>query len=104
MLSWVTTGTDEMGAPVGTWQQEAVVNDALVAPGPTSDLTGAIRPDGDHVEMIIHLPKTFTGPLRGRRCLLRGRTWEVVGDPLPYTTTDTPTRWDRPATIKEVMG
>lgn len=97
-------GRDEMNAPVMTWVVEAVVDDVLVAPATTTDLTGAIRPDGTRADLTLHMPKGYTASLKGRRVQVRGSAYEVVGDPQPYTTANTPGRWNRPVDVKEVSG
>ncbi|WP_195393510.1 hypothetical protein [Actinomyces urogenitalis] len=97
-------GRDELNAPVMTWVVEAVVDDVLVAPATTTDLTGAIRPDGTRADLTLHMPKTYTGPLRGRRVRVRGGLFEVVGDPQHYEIANTPGRWNRPVDVKEVLG
>lgn len=104
VLALVEDGTDEMGAPTGSWQVEATVDDVLVAPAGTSDLGGSLRPDGARVDLALHVPKAYAASLRGRRVQVRGTTYEVVGAPQPYTTANTPGRWNRPVDLKEVSG
>lgn len=102
--SQATTGVDELNNPVTAWQDEATVHDVLVAPASTDDLTGSIRPQGDEVVLVAHFPRTYTASLRGRRVVVDGTTYDVVGDPRPYQPANTPGRWDRPVHLKEVTG
>lgn len=104
VLHFVADGVDELGAPTGSWITEAIVGDVLVAPASTTDLTGSIRPDGDRVDLTVHMPRTYNAALRGRRMVVRGVTYEVVGAPQAYIAANTPTRWDRPVSLKLVEG
>lgn len=74
---------DPLGAPTLTWAKEG---SALVVVDPTqgASLTDTNRPAGTTATVTAHFPETYTGSLRGRRVELRGRTWDVVGDPEPY--------------------
>jgi hypothetical protein len=98
------TGTDSMNNPVWEWVDESTVDDVLVSPGSTDDLGGSIRPDGTEIVLTLHFPKSFTGSLRNRRVLVRGRELAIVGDPVQYSDANTPTRWHMPAQCKEVDG
>ena len=104
VLARQRSGTDELGAPVIEWVEEAVVAGVLLAPASTSDLTGSIRPDGTVVDVAAHFPRSYTASLRGRRVRALGRVFEVVGDPIPYDPALTPTPWNRPVDLKEVYG
>lgn len=104
ILHTVADGVDELGAPVRSWEVEAVVDDVLIAPATTSDLTGAIRPDGARIDLTAHMPRTYRGDLRGRRLQVRGLLYEVEGHPQSYIPANTPTRWDRPVNLTLVEG
>lgn len=98
-------GWDDMHDPVwGDWADEQAVDDVLYAPGATGDLAGNIRLDGVEVQATLHFPKTFTGTLAGKRVVVDGHEYQVIGDPRPYMDANTPTRWDRPVELKEVDG
>lgn len=79
------------------------LNNVLVAPSSSQDL-GAERPDGDATVMTFHFPKTYIGSVKG--CLIRwkGRWWEVIGDPQPYSKESTPGMWNRPVQARLVEG
>lgn len=79
------------------------VSNVLVAPSSSQDL-GAERPDGDATIMTFHFPKTFIGKLKG--CLIgwKGKQWEVIGDPQPYSRDSTPGMWNRPVQARLVEG
>lgn len=93
-------GEDEYGQAVKTWASEDVHN-VLVCDPSTSDLG---RPEGDSVSLTLHFPKAYAASLRGCRVTLRGRTYEVLGDPVALTEANTPGRWNRAAPVRLVEG
>ena len=99
-------GTDRFGEPVETTPTETYVDDVLIAPSATEDLE-ASRPDGATVSLTLHFPKTFTGDLRGCEVELEGLhagTYRVIGEPKPYMTENTPTRWHLPVEVEACHG
>lgn len=94
---------DPYGAPILTeiW---SIVENVLVAPGSSKDVTGQIRPDGIEVVYELHFPKTFDEPLAGRQVEVRGEVFDVIGDPKPYTLENTPTQWWMPVKVRAVSG
>lgn len=108
VLSPVSAGEDEYGQPVREWL-EAPVDDVLVCGPSTEDIgsglrTDSGRPDGDAVSLTLHFPKAFTAPLRGCRVALRGKTFDVLGDPIALTAANVPGRWDRAVPVRLVEG
>lgn len=99
------TGTNAHNQPVYEWT-ETPVDDVLVAPGARTDIPENARPDGTTVAWTLHFPKTYTGgPLRGTRISVRGEeAAPVIGDPQPYTTANTPTRWNMPVELQRTDG
>ena len=102
VLSPVSAGEDEYGQPVREWL-EAPVDDVLVCSPSTEDI-GSGRPDGDTVSLTLHFPKAFAAPLRGCRVALRGKTFDVLGDPVALTAANVPGRWDRAVPVRLVEG
>lgn len=93
---------DDLGEPIyGDQEREQV--DVLVQPGTTTDLD-ATRPNGVEVVFTLHFPKSYTKSLQACRIEVRGDTYEVVGDPQPYTATNTPGAWNLPVEVKRVDG
>lgn len=93
---------DDLGEPnYGEPDREQV--DVLVQPGSTTDLD-ASRPNGVEVVFTLHFPKLYTKSLQACRIEVRGDTYEVVGDPQPYTATNTPGAWNLPVEVKRVDG
>lgn len=80
------------------------VADVLVDPSKGADVLSNTRLDGTRASMTLHFPKTFSGPLRGCKVVVRGKEYRVVGDPAPYTGANTPTRWHMPVEVEAVDG
>lgn len=83
---------------------DAVVRNVLVAPAPTSDVTGTTRPHGTRVAFGLSFPKTFTAPLRGCKVVVRGVECDVVGDPQRLADANTPGPWNMTVTAEAVHG
>lgn len=83
-----STELDDLGEPISTTLTVAEVQ-VIVQPGSTESLDET-RPEGVSVEYTLHFPKTWTAPLRGCFCLVRGERFAVIGDPKPYTPANTP--------------
>ena len=94
---------DEFGNERVEYWQGVSLHNVLVAPSSSQDL-GPERPDGDATVMTFHFPKTYIGSLKG--CLIgwRGRWWEVIGNPHPYSKDSTPGVWNRPVQARLVEG
>ena len=82
------TELDDLGEPISSTPTETAVQ-VIVQPGLTESLDET-RPEGVSVEYTLHFPKTWTAPLRGCFCLVRGERFAVIGDPKPYTPANTP--------------
>lgn len=83
-----STDLDDLGEPISTTLTVTEVQ-VIVQPGSTESLDET-RPEGVSVEYTLHFPKTWTAPLRGCFCLVRGDRFAVIGDPKPYTPANTP--------------
>lgn len=93
---------DDLGERVSTSETETAV-DVLVQPGATADLD-ATRPEGVTVAYTLHFPKTWTAPLRGCSCIVRGERFAVVGGPKPYTAANTPGAWNMAVEVTRTDG
>lgn len=102
--STAESGTDPYGAPLPAETIWNTVENVLVAPGSSKDVTGQIRPDGIEVVYELHFPKTFDESLAGRQVEVRGEVFDVIGDPKPYTLENTPTQWWMPVEVRAVSG
>lgn len=100
----VQGSADSYGVPSIEWREHGVIENVLVAPSGTSDLDPGMHPDGDSTLLALHFPKAFIESLRGMRIVVRGKTWEVVGDPQAYSDQNVPGEWNRPVTVRLVEG
>ena len=101
-------GEDEYGQAVKSWASQEVA-DVLVCGPATTDLGAGLqtdvgRPEGDSVSLTLHFPKAYAASLRGCRIVLRGRTFEVLGDPVALTDGNVPGRWNRAVPVRLVEG
>lgn len=97
------TGADPFNSGV-LERSEMSVCDVLVCPASPEDEIGGNRPDGISSGLTLHFPKGYEGSLRGCKVVVRGVEYDVVGDPLPFTGKNTPTRWNRPVKAVRVDG
>ena len=103
VVTTVDVAYDDLGEPTGSSATSREVA-VLVAPGSTADLD-ASRPNGAQVALTLHFPKAWSGaPLKGALVTVRGRRYRVVGDPQPYTTANTPGRFNMPVEVEAVDG
>lgn len=101
VLARRAVGTDELNAEISEWVPEGIA-DVVVAPDAGDEVTESNRPEGTSASLTLHFPETWTGSLRGRRVWLRGREWEVLGDPEPYT--EGCLGLNRPVRVRRVEG
>lgn len=80
---------DDLGEPAFGEPTRTEVADVLVTPGATSDM-GSERPNGATVSFTLGFPKSYREPLRGCTVEVRGKPYEVVGDPQPLTPDNVP--------------
>ena len=81
------------------------IENVLVQPGTTDDLTVGNRPDGITVVYTLHFPKGLESyDFRGCRIEVRGDWMEVVGDPTYYAPENTPGAWNYPVEVKRCDG
>lgn len=96
---------------VTTWER-ATVENVVVAPGTTSDVTSSERPYGTLAAFNLGFPKTFSASLRGCRVIVRcpegeseaEHTYAVIGDPHPNNKDSCPTQWWYTAQVEAVDG
>lgn len=77
------------------------IDNVLVDPGATSDLTDSNRTGGSVTTMTLHFPKAYDSySFKGLRVKVRGVWGEVVGDPSYYTEAATPGTWNYPVEVR----
>ena len=87
-----TVAYDEHMEETVSWEP-ATVDNVIVAPGSTADVTDSDRPHGTRADVTFGFPKTFSARLRGCHVVVGERTYEVVGDPVPNMAENCPTEW-----------
>lgn len=97
-----TEELDDLGEPTATSTEE-VECAVVVAPGSTAELD-ASRPNGYTVSYTLHLPKTWERDLRGASVRLRGETFRVIGEPMPYTAGNVPGDYCLPVEVGRADG
>ena len=89
-----------------TWEPEEVAG-VLFAPGDASSMP-ADRPEGAAADATFHFPKAYSAlrdrPMRGCRIEYGGRTWRVIGDPVPYPAALVPGPWNFPVEAEATHG
>ncbi|MDY5151341.1 hypothetical protein R6G85_02415 [Actinotignum urinale] len=103
IITYAQVGEDDFKTPIYV-EKSIVVENVLVAPAYTGDLTGGQRIEGDKTRLELHFPKTFTTNLRGATAKIRGSLYKIIGDPQPYIPANTPTCWGRKAEAVRVDG
>lgn len=94
---------DGLGEPVYAEPERVALTDVLVFPGSSADLDES-RPDGVRVTYTLHFPKDYNEPLRGCSVVVRGEVLRVVGDPAPYTASNTPGPWNYTVEVERSDG
>lgn len=97
------TGVDAGNDPIYTTVTTGVEN-VMVAPGDQQLLNGSTRPDGVVADVTMYFPRKFVGELMGATLVARGKTYRVVGDPIPYDGGMEPTSWNRVVPCQRVEG
>lgn len=94
---------DPFGKPIveSTFRE---VDNVLVAPGDTDDVTDSNRPDGAEVKYTLYFPKTFDEHLENRRIQVRGETLDVIGAPDHFDANNCPTDWWMVVKVGTVHG
>lgn len=93
---------DELGEVEGVETTSEEVG-CVVVPGSSSDLD-ATRPNGVTVSFTVHFPKTYEESLRDCSMVIRGDTYDVVGDPQAYTPENTPGLFNRAVEVTRADG
>ena len=96
---------DELHDRVETWSDEPVEN-VLFGRPTTEQIDEAMRLYSVEVSYTLGIPKTYQASLRG--CMVYrprdGRTYRILGDPMPLPPEICPTPWNREAMAVIVDG
>lgn len=91
-------GVDDFGADIFK-TSEIPTENVVVIPGATSSEKAPSHPNAVSVVYTLHFPATWAGSLRGLRILVRGKWYDVVGDPQPYKNTCMHLKWNMPVEV-----
>lgn len=103
VLRPTASGTGPLNSPVPGEPERETVDGVLPQPGATSDLD-ASRPEGTSTTVTFHWPRGYGRSLRGCTILWGGRSWDVVGDPVPYVGANCPGPFDMSVEAVEADG
>lgn len=88
------TGTDPFGHPVCE-DVELVVDNVLIAPASTEDITNQLNLTGKKVVYTLAIPKGDTNDWSNREVVFFGRRWQTVGLPMEGLDHLIPLDWNR---------
>lgn len=94
---------DPFGSPITEYESMDIDN-VVIHPSDPSDYTDSNRPEGAVIQWVLHFPKSFTDSLRECKVVVRGETYDIEGDPMPYMDVNTPTPWNRRAYALRTEG
>lgn len=97
-------GVDEFNAIIYGKSGWSAIDNVLVSPSSTDNVTDTNRPDGKIVVYTLHFPKTFDESLKGKKINVRGEVYKVIGDPKHYSAQATPGQWWMPVKVEATDG
>lgn len=90
-VSCLTKGVeDAFGNEVESYSDPESVENVLVGRGNQYDEYEGGRPDAMRTDITFCFPRGWSKDLRGARIKRKGKTYEVVGDPVEYTEANLP--------------
>lgn len=105
-VTWRTDTGDRDGGNNPIWAEESeTVDDVLVKPGADANASDSTRPEGITVALTCAFPRAWAyRSLRGALVTVRGRDYQVVGDPIPVDGGMQPTRWNLLVELTDSRG
>lgn len=92
LINQVQSGVDAFNAPIYT-ETETEVDNVLVAPSSTDDVTESLNLWGKKAVYTIALPKGDTHVWKDQKVRFFGETWRVIGLPKQGIEANVPTQW-----------
>ena len=89
-----SAGTDAFNRPVYTETEESV-NNVLVYPATSEDITNELNLTGKHLEYYLCLPKGDTHTWTDRNVKFFGATWKVYGFAEEWIDANNPSLWNK---------
>jgi hypothetical protein len=97
------TGVDGFNDAVFDTTSESI-EDVLVVPAATTDISDAARPQGHVSHFTLHFPKAYNLSLASCNVVVRGKHYKVIGNPAWYTPENTPGKWNYPVEVEAIDG
>lgn len=102
LLEKTQTGTDWANAPV--YEETAVdVDNVLVKPATSDDVTDTLNLHGKKVEYVLHIPKGDTHEWADREVVLPepfAGKYRTIGYPTAYIEENTPLSWNKEVRVE----
>ncbi|HEM2826345.1 TPA: hypothetical protein U0650_001289 [Streptococcus suis] len=92
-------GNDSFGHPK-TADVEIVVENVLIAPASTEDITNQINLTGKKVEYTLAIPKGDTNQWENREVCFFGQRWRTIGLPLEGLEHLIPLDWNKKVMVE----
>ena len=92
LINQVQSGVDAFNAPIYT-ETETEVDNVLVAPSSTDDVTESLNLWGKKAVYTIALPKGDTHVWKDQKVRFLRETWRVIGLPKQGIEANVPTQW-----------
>lgn len=99
LLERTQTGLDPFGAPVYT-ATAVPVEDVLVAPVSTEDVTNALTMYGKHAIYNLAIPKGDTHQWEDREVFFFGRKWRTFGVVIQGIEENIPLKWHKKVQVE----
>ena len=93
LVNQTQTGTDPFGNPVFT-ETETPVDNVLVAPASTDDVTTSVSLYGRMARYTMAIPKGDTHEWENQKVSFFGSTWRVFGLPMTGIEANIPLSWN----------
>lgn len=81
-------------------ESEIDVENVLVAPASSDDVTNQLNLDGKKIEYTLAIPKNDTNDWVDKKVRFFGQTWHTVGIPLEGISELIPLDWNRKVTVE----
>lgn len=99
LYSKKTTGKDPFGKPL-TVDVEITVENVLVAPASTEDITNQLSLTGKKIDYTLAIPKGDTNDWGNKEVKFFGQRWRTVGIPLEGIEELIPLDWNRKVMVE----
>ena len=102
LVERIPNGIDEYGAPIYEEKAAVKVENVLVAPTSSDDITDSADLASVRNTYQLAIPKGDSHRWTDGRVTFFGKTWQVIGSPLEGIEANIPTAWHKKVTVEEV--